>query len=341
MSRLHEQRMKDAVRHAWTIRLTLLALIFIAAWTTLHGRAPWPAGIALLITVVSLFPLMLVPPPGTRMGMRYWIAADGAADGAVDGEMSLKLAAACGAAGDHAEQISILWSLAERRDPEAYRLLLEVLAEHGKPGDVAALRRSCVEGLSKDHPLFTPWPGIDGPGLLGAAQQRRHLDPGDISALRDVAVLLDAMGAPDPAVWRQLIDAGIGGFHLPLARHLAASGRIDEAAEVMRVGPNGKLPRFEEAAEFLREHGLAQQLEEQARTAWSRYGDQGALRALRELLTEQGRLDELAQLPEPRPPASRSGGQRVAWPGAGSTTADLGSSGYSGYSGYSGGYGGC
>jgi hypothetical protein len=41
MSRLHEQRMAEAVRHAWMIRLTLLAAIFVAAWVSLHGRLSW------------------------------------------------------------------------------------------------------------------------------------------------------------------------------------------------------------------------------------------------------------------------------------------------------------
>jgi hypothetical protein len=323
MTPLYRQRMKQAVRYAWMMRLALLAAVFVASWVLLHERLSWAFLAALLITVVCLFPSMLVPLPWTRMGLRYAITTGLAADR----ETYLELAAKCGAAGDHAEQISILRTWAERADPEAYQLLLTVLAEHGIPADVPDLRKSVLRGLPEESPLFKPWPGLDGPGLLGQAQDARRT--GDPGALRSLALLLDAAGMPDPEVWRRLVDARATGFHGRLARHLADTGRLDEAVELMRVGPDGSRPSFREVKEFLRERELDSRLEDEARRVWDERRVPEALVELRQLLAEQDRLDELAALPEPAPPRSSGGAPEGRWPGF-SANLTMPSSGYQG-----------
>jgi hypothetical protein len=316
MSLLHEQRREDAVRRARTIRLVTVVVTFLVAWALLNGRVPWAPGIALLIALAGLLAtLVLVPWPGTRDALRYAIATSSVDEP----EMILKLAAACGAAGDHAEQILILRERAERADAQAYQQLLAVLTEFGRNAEIYQLRRTLAKHSLRDSPLITPWPGIDGPGLLRAAHQLRHSDPANPYILESLAVLLDAAGTPDPSVWRELIGHRKAGYHLPLARHLAAEGRLDEAVELMRVGPDGSFPWFSEAAPFLREHGLLQQLEDEAWTAWRR-GEQRALIELRELLTDQGRFDELAELPEPRPERPAGNQPQGRWPGFSSAT---------------------
>ncbi|MEU4245045.1 hypothetical protein [Actinoplanes sp. NPDC026619] len=322
MTPLYRQRMKQAVRRAWTMRLALLGAIFVAAWVLLHERISWAFLAALLITVVCLFPSMLVPLPWSRMGLRVLIATDPAAGR----DEYLELAAKCGAAGEHAEQISLLRAFAEKADPEAYQLLLTVLAERGTPADVADLRTKNLRGLNEDSPLFMPWPGVDGPGLLAHAEDARRT--GDPWVLRSLALLLDAAGTPDPQVWRRLVDAQVARFHLPLARHLAAGGRLDEAVELMRVGPDGSRPSFGEVAEFLRERELDRQLEDEARRVWDELRVQEALTELRRLLAEQGRLDELAALPQPSPPVSSGTAPPGRWPGFSANT--LPTSGYQG-----------
>ncbi|MEU8611588.1 hypothetical protein AB0C29_26730 [Actinoplanes sp. NPDC048791] len=301
--------MKQAVRYAWMMRLALLAAVFVTAWVLLYDLLSWAFLAALLITVVCLFPSMLVPWPWSRMGLRY-----GLATGLETGrDTYLELAAKCAAAGDHAEQISLLRALAGHADPEAYQLLLTVLAEHGSPADVSDLRRSVLRYSPEESPLFKPWPGLDGPGLLGHAQDARRT--GDPWALRSLALLLDAAGMPDPEIWRRLVDARVGGFHGPLARHLADTGRLDEAVELMRVGPDGSRPNFLEVKEFLRERELDRQLEDEARRVWDELRVTEALVELRQLLDEQGRLDELAALPEPAPSRSSGGAPEGRWPG--------------------------
>ncbi|MEV4350658.1 hypothetical protein AB0J83_39880 [Actinoplanes sp. NPDC049596] len=283
--------------------------------------------------------MALVPWPGTRAYLRHVIGTSPVQER----ETSLKLAAACGAAGDHAEQILVLRDLAERGDAEAYQLLLAVLTDQGRTADIVRLRQALADGrLHRGSPLFSPWPGIDGPGLLRAAQQLRHSDPANTSVLTGLANVLDEAGTPDPSVWRELIDRRQAGYHVRLARHLAAEGRLDEATELMRVGPDGDFPQFPEAAVFLREQDLLERLEEEAWTAWRRgHRDQHALRELRQLLTDQDRLDELAELPEPSPQPSAGHPPQDRWPGF--TPATLPSSydstsaaSFTNYSGYSG-----
>jgi hypothetical protein len=323
MTPLYQQRMKQSVRYAWTMRLVLLAAVFVSSWVLLRERLSWAFVAALLITVVCLFPSMLVPWPMSRMGLRYAIATGLA----VDREAHLELAAKCGAAGDHAEQISLLRMLAGHADPEPYRLLLTVLAEHGTPADVSDLRAMVLRGFPEESPLCHPWPGVDGPGLLGQAQDARRT--GDPWALRSLALLLDAAGMPDPEVWRRVVDGGVGGFHGPLARHLADTGRLEEAVELMRVGPDGSRPSFREVAEFLRERELHSRLEDEARRVWDELRVTGALVELRQLLAEQDRLDELAALPEPPPLRSSRGEPSGRWPGF-SANLTMPSSGYQG-----------
>src|SRR5689334_16108180 len=155
MTPLYRQRMKQAVRYAWMMRLALLAAVFVTAWVLLYDLLSWAFLAALLITVVCLFPSMLVPWPWSRMGLRY-----GLATGLETGrDTYLELAAKCAAAGDHAEQISLLRALAGHADPEAYQLLLTVLDEHGSPADVSDLRRSVLRYSPEESPLFKPWPG--------------------------------------------------------------------------------------------------------------------------------------------------------------------------------------
>ncbi|TDB82091.1 hypothetical protein [Micromonospora sp. KC721] len=74
-----------------------------------------------------------------------WVYERRMADAIAVGDSSddkefFRLAAARGAAGDHAEQIWLLRQVNERGNREAYRLLLEALTEHGTPGDVRDLR---------------------------------------------------------------------------------------------------------------------------------------------------------------------------------------------------------
>jgi hypothetical protein len=179
---------------------------------------------------------------------------------------------------------------------------------------VSGLRKSVLRALPPESPLFKPWPGVDGPGLLGQAQDARRT--GDRMELQSLALLLDAAGMPDPEIWRRLVDARVGGFHAPLARHLADTGRLDEAVELMRTGPDGTRPSFLEVKEFLRERELDSRLEDEARRLWDEHRMTDALIELRQLLAEQDRLDELAALPEPSPPPRSSGGApQGRWPG--------------------------
>ncbi|GLZ01396.1 hypothetical protein Acsp02_86470 [Actinoplanes sp. NBRC 103695] len=332
---MYKRRMADAVRRVRLTRLAFAAGVFVIAWALLSGHVPWAAGIAVLITAAAVVALIgLEPVLARERALRHEITVEKS----THPETVYRLAALRGTAGDHAEQIWLLRGCALRGDREAYRLLLEVLTEHGKPDDVTALRWTCVERrIRPDDPLCTPWPGIDGPGLLATAERQRRIYPDDAGILLSLAALLDAAGRPDPAVWRALIDAREYRFHLRLARHLAGTGQLEEAIGLMRAGEAGKLPSFPDTADFLREHELLQELEEDARKVWERDRNARALAELRQLLTDQGRLDELAQLPDVPPPVSGGSAQVERWPGISAPSYDYGSSG--GYTGYTG--GGC
>jgi hypothetical protein len=335
---VYERRMADAVRRIRLICLALLAAVFVISWALLYGHLPLAGGVAvaLLITAVAWIPVAIVPSANTETALRHWITVEHFPPN----EAYFKLAAKRGAAGDHDEQIWLLRKIADRGDREAYRLLLTVLTEHGAPDDVAALRRRtfAYPGVRPQDPLCTPWPGIDGPGLLAATEERIHRDSD--AALRSRAALLDAAGRPDPAVWQALVDAGVSGFHLPLARHLAGTGRLTEAVGLMRTGAAGELPNFRDTADFLREHDLLGELEEDARQVWERDRDARALTELRQLFTDQNRLDELARLPRSAPSVSHGNSSAAQWLGVSPPPSyDAGFPG--GYTGYTGGGNGC
>ena len=96
---MYKRRMTDAVRRFRLIRLVSVAGVFVTAWALLYGHVPWAAGIALLIMAASyVVLLMLEPALAPEMALRYEIAVEKSRSA----DTVFRLAAARGAAGDHA-----------------------------------------------------------------------------------------------------------------------------------------------------------------------------------------------------------------------------------------------
>ncbi|GLY04085.1 MULTISPECIES: hypothetical protein [Actinoplanes] len=338
----YERKLKEAVRTSWLAVLGVVVGGFLISWALMQGRVPWAAGIALAIAVIVVYPLgilLFLVLPISETSLRAQIADAGSAEA---GPLYVKLAARRAADGDHDEQIWLLRRAVDCGDRDGYRMLLATLTEHGEPSDVTDLRCRVVSrggGLRPDDPLGTPWPGIDGEALLAVADRERHVLTEPSAALRSLDVLLTAAGRPDPEVWRALVGARAKGFHLRLARHLAGSGRFAEAVALIRDGDPGTRPAFPEAEEFLLEHGLVAELEEDARLRWTKGKDAHALAALRRLLAGQDRHGELARLPSEVVVASPANAQpQGRWTGV-SASAMPSATPPGGYSSYPG--GGC